>query len=150
MFVRLDGWWDGWLFGRIQGLLHPARPKVFIYRLMCTRCIRCRCIMHKCVISTMFGSCFWFLKKTFFFKQPLVPPLPRSFAFSTSIFYPVDPPWTDGQRDDRNGWQDRRVQGLLHFSSPKVFIYRLKKYKKKIVNGIVKTPKKSFLKNCQS
>jgi hypothetical protein len=30
--------------------------------------------MHRCVISTMFGSCFWFFKKTFLFKQPLVPP----------------------------------------------------------------------------
>jgi len=26
------------------------------------------CIMHRCVISTMFSWCFWFFKKTFFFK----------------------------------------------------------------------------------
>jgi len=50
------------------------------------------CIMHRCVISTMFGWCFWFFKKTFLFKQLLVPPSPWSFAFPTSIFYPVDPP----------------------------------------------------------
>jgi len=33
--------------------------------------------MHSCVISTMFGWCFWFFKKTFLFKQLLVPPPPR-------------------------------------------------------------------------
>jgi len=27
------------------------------------------CIMHRCVILTMFGWCFWFFKKTFPFKQ---------------------------------------------------------------------------------
>jgi len=59
------------------------------------------CIMHGCVISTMFGWCFWFFKKTFLFKQLSIPtppvlhishsgsltrrsPLsPRSFAFFT-------------------------------------------------------------------
>jgi hypothetical protein len=35
------------------------------------------CIMHGCVISTMFGWCFWFFKKTFLFKQLsiLTPPV---------------------------------------------------------------------------
>jgi hypothetical protein len=44
------------------------------------------CIMHRCVILTMFGWCVWFKKKKFLFKQPLVPPPPpRSFAFSTPV-----------------------------------------------------------------
>jgi hypothetical protein len=34
------------------------------------------CIMHGCVISTMFGSCFWFLKKTFIFSNNRWSPLP--------------------------------------------------------------------------
>jgi len=34
------------------------------------------CIMHGCVISTMFGWCFWFFKKTFVFKQLSIPTLP--------------------------------------------------------------------------
>jgi hypothetical protein len=51
------------------------------------------CIMHRCVISTMFGWCFWFFKKKFLFKQPLVaPPPPWSFAFPTPVLYLVDPP----------------------------------------------------------
>jgi hypothetical protein len=32
--------------------------------------------MHGCVISTMFGWCFWFFKKTFFFKQLSIPTPP--------------------------------------------------------------------------
>jgi hypothetical protein len=53
-------------------------------------CAPCR--MHKCVISTMFGSCFWFFFKTFIFSNNRwSPPSPRSFAFPTLVFYPVDP-----------------------------------------------------------
>ncbi len=66
--------------------------------------------MHGCVISTMFGRCFWFFLKTFFFKQLSIPtppvlhishsgsltyrspPPPWSFAFLTPVLYPVDPP----------------------------------------------------------
>jgi hypothetical protein len=38
------------------------------------------CIMHRCVTSTMFGSCFWFLRKTFIFSNNhwSPPPNPRS------------------------------------------------------------------------
>jgi hypothetical protein len=60
--------------------------------LACTRCIRCRCIRHMCVISTMFGSCFCFLKKLFFSNNYWSPPAsPWSFAFLTPFLYPVDP-----------------------------------------------------------
>jgi len=66
--------------------------------------------MHGCVISTMFGWCFWFFKKTFLSKQLSIPtlqvlhishsdsltrrssPSPRSFAFLTPVLYLIDPP----------------------------------------------------------
>jgi hypothetical protein len=44
--------------------------------------------MHRCVISTMFGWCFWFLKKTFLFKQPLVPPAALVLRISHSGYLP--------------------------------------------------------------
>jgi len=48
--------------------------------------------MDRCVISTMFGSSFWFNKNFYLFKQPLVlPTSPWSFPFPTPVFYPVDP-----------------------------------------------------------
>jgi hypothetical protein len=52
------------------------------------------CIMHRCVISTMFGWCFWFFKKTFLFKQPLVPPprRPGPSHFPLRFFTPSSPP----------------------------------------------------------
>jgi hypothetical protein len=50
VFIHPAGWWDGWWFGQILGLLHPAGPKRFRYRLACTRCVRCRCIMHRCLV----------------------------------------------------------------------------------------------------
>jgi hypothetical protein len=52
--------------------VHPdsGEASFFLYIIL----VWTPCIMHRCVISTMFGWCFWFFKKTFFFKQPLVPP----------------------------------------------------------------------------
>ncbi len=48
--------------------------------------------MHRCVISTMFGSCFWFFEKNFSFQTIISPPLsPWSFAFPTPILYSVNP-----------------------------------------------------------
>jgi hypothetical protein len=69
----------------------PCLPKVgkisFYISLVWTPCI-----MHRCVISTMFGWCFWFLKKIFFFQTTVgPPPSPRSFAFLTPVLYLVDP-----------------------------------------------------------
>jgi hypothetical protein len=45
-----------------------------------------------CVISTMFGCCFWFFKKTFLFKQLLVPPPRPVLHISHSGSLTVDPP----------------------------------------------------------
>jgi hypothetical protein len=51
------------------------------------------CIMHRCVISTMFDWCFWFFKKTFLFKQSLVPPPPPGPShFSLRFFILSTPP----------------------------------------------------------
>jgi len=44
------------------------------------------CIMHMCVISTMFGWCFWFLKKTFLFKQLSVATVrPKSLSQTNQV-----------------------------------------------------------------
>jgi len=61
--------------------------------------------MHRCVISTMFGWCFWFFKKTFLLKQPLVPP-PASavlyiFPIAAKHRFPLDhtgPEWFSTHR----------------------------------------------------
>jgi hypothetical protein len=86
-----------WRFERLQGRLHRAAsgaaslsvPSFLYYKLL----VWTPCIMHGCVISTMFGWCFWFFKKTFLFKQPLVPPhcLGPSH-FPLSFFNPLSPP----------------------------------------------------------
>jgi len=48
--------------------------------------------MHRCVISTMFGWCFWFFKKTFLFKQSLVPPFALVLRISHSGSLACRPP----------------------------------------------------------
>jgi hypothetical protein len=51
------------------------------------------CIMHRCVISTMFGSCFWFVKKTFIFSNNRWSPRPRlgPSHFPLRFFIPLTP-----------------------------------------------------------
>jgi hypothetical protein len=53
------------------------------------------CIMHRCVISTMLGSCFWFFKKTFIFQTIVGPPPcclgPSHFQFSFLPHRPSSP-----------------------------------------------------------
>jgi hypothetical protein len=51
------------------------------------------CIMHRCVISTMFGSCVWFFKKTFIFSNNRwSPPCPGPSHFPLRLFTPSTPP----------------------------------------------------------
>jgi hypothetical protein len=83
------GWWSPWWHYEIE------------IKLACTRCVRCRCIMHRCVISIMFDSCFWFLKKTFLFKQPLVPRCP-----GPSHFPPPPPP---------SPWRHYKIEIKQHY-----------------------------------
>jgi hypothetical protein len=98
--------------------------------------VRTPCIMHMCVISTMFGWCFWFFKKTFLFKQLLVLPPPRpspshfpfrfftpstpharSFAFPTPFLYPVHPPPHPVLRISHSGFLTHRTpRPVLHIS----------------------------------
>jgi hypothetical protein len=102
----------GWMMGRMTGRtdsggrLHFSSRRPLLYRIL----VWAPCIMHGCVISTMFGRCFWFFKKTFLFKQLSIPtppvlhishsgsltrrspPSPRSFTFLTPVLYPIDPP----------------------------------------------------------
>ncbi len=54
MSVRLD---DGSSDFKGDFIFHPD---VFYYILACTRCVRCQCIMHRCVISTMLVHVFGF------------------------------------------------------------------------------------------
>jgi hypothetical protein len=60
-----------------------------ILKLVCAPCI-----MHMCVISTMFGSCFWFLKKTFIFSNNRWSPSPSvlHISHSGSLFCWGPPP----------------------------------------------------------
>jgi hypothetical protein len=50
------------------------------------------CIMHRCVTSTMFGSCFWFFLKKIIFSNNCWSPPPTP----ARVFYPVDPPKSEG------------------------------------------------------
>jgi hypothetical protein len=50
------------------------------------------CIMHGCVISTMFGSCFWFFKKNFSFQTIVGPPAAPVLCIFHSGSLPRQPP----------------------------------------------------------
>jgi len=61
------------------------------------------CIMHKCVISTMFGWCFWFFKKTFYSNNRWSPPhCPGLSHFPLRFFIPS----TLAARSVRSQWKE--------------------------------------------
>jgi hypothetical protein len=104
------GWWSPWWHYEIE------------IKLACTRCVRCRCIMHRCVISIMFDSCFWFLKKTFLFKQPLVPRCPGPSHFPPPPRAGVSYIWGSYIL----GMDDGAESGVASFLIPKTVQNRIK------------------------
>jgi hypothetical protein len=74
---------------RALWLWQSLKTCIYIHLLVWTPCI-----MHRCVISTMFGWCFWFSKKNFSFQTTVGPPprRPGPSHFPLRFFNPSSPP----------------------------------------------------------